>query len=104
MTTAAEDDGAELAEQAMRSHREQMAELAAKYLGKGQLEHRDTLTDPWSVKTWVIGRIKDLMFQAGRCNQALRRCKAGGKRWEKYDRTERELEMLADHLSSSLMT
>lgn len=100
---AEEEDVAELARRSCRDHARRMAELADKYVGAAAMALGNSLTDPWSRWHWCIGRIKDLMFQAGRCNQALRRCKPGGPQWEQYDRTERELELLADHLALDLM-
>ncbi len=88
---------------AWKSHKKKMNLLAVKFIGKNTLAIRDKHTDLWFKKMWYINRIKSLMYQAGRCNQALRRCKPLGEKWKQYDETARDMELLADHLADELL-
>lgn len=85
-----------------QSHNAEMDALIEKYIGKDRFEPPAGL-DSWFRKQWYINRIRDVMFQAGRCNQALRRCKPDGKMWKQYDKTERDLELLAEHITGIVL-
>lgn len=98
-----EPDPGEMARQMMAELKREMAELAEKYIGKATLDALKKHKETWGKQHWYIAQIKQLMWSAGRCNQALRRCKPDGEKYKQYDRTERELERLADHLAHELM-
>jgi hypothetical protein len=51
-----------------QSHNAEMDALIEKYIGKDRFEPPAGL-DSWFRKQWYINRIRDVMFQAGRCNQ-----------------------------------
>ena len=86
------------------SHHNQMNDLIEKYIGKHRLAVGNEVPDVWFKKQFYINRIRDLMFQAGRCNQALRRCKPDSPTWEKYEKTEQELNLLAEHLAGKVLS
>ncbi len=96
--------GEELAAQFWASHKKQMDDLTMKYIGKGQMDHGLSMTEPWAKKHWYLHRIGELFYQAGRCNQRLRRCKPDSPTWKKYEDAENDMKLLAEHLMGVVMT
>ncbi len=90
------------------AHDKQMKDLALKYIGQQELDRGNLKLEhsqEWFRREWVLNRIKDLMFQAGRCNQRLVRCKsADSPVWKKYEKAERDMMLLADHMALEIMT
>jgi len=86
----------------MEEHNRKISALAEKYIGSQEMQRGLFMADVWFRKEWYINRIKQLMFQAGRCNERLRRCKPDSLKWKHYEQTAQECELLADNLGIDL--
>lgn len=87
----------------MAYHDVKMGLLAEKYIGKQEMARGLAISDVQSRKEWYINRIKELMFQAGRCRERLRRCKLDSATWKRHETVEQECKLLADNLAIDLM-
>jgi hypothetical protein len=98
-----EEQGLADAKAVWTAHFGQMDALIERFIGKSQWDRRDDMPDPWFKAMFYIERIKQLMWNKGRIDQAARRCKPFSAKQQQYDKDARDMELLADHIALLLM-
>lgn len=98
-----EEQGVADAKAIWSAHFKQMDDLIDQFIGRDLWNDRDAMPDPWFKAMFYIERIKQLMWNKGRIDQAARRCKPFSAKQEQYDKDARNMELLADHIALLLM-
>lgn len=86
----------------IKEHRLSAEVLAGKWIGEEELERGRNIADPFFKRQWYGNEIYQLGVAAGDVSRRQRRCKQGGRKWQRYEQTEQEICRVKDFLLREL--